>query len=97
MHAPSTGRPSTAKTHQSSLRSRTDTILGTVLLQALFDMPNVIATTRPHVTIPHVFKAPDMKFKTKGFLPNQVQAYLERVVGPESGVVQETQRFLRKH
>ncbi|KAK7959734.1 uncharacterized protein PG986_004588 [Apiospora aurea] len=70
---------------------------GHQLLDTLFNMPNVIITTRPHTTIPHVFKKPDMELETVGFLPEHVQAYLEKVVGSDSGAVQEIRRFLQKH
>ncbi|KAI8623482.1 ARM repeat-containing protein [Xylariaceae sp. FL1651] len=66
------------------------------LLQSLFKMPNVIITTRPHITIQHDFQEPDIELETIGFLPEEVQAYLERVV-QDSGRVQDIQQLLQKH
>ncbi|KAJ3558196.1 hypothetical protein NPX13_g9759 [Xylaria arbuscula] len=66
------------------------------LLQSLFKMPNAIITIRPHTTIPYDFRNLDIELETIGFLPSEVQAYLERVV-QDPDRAQEIQRFLRKH
>ncbi|KAF6809164.1 peptidaseCc14 [Colletotrichum musicola] len=48
----------------------------------LLNRPNVIITTRPHVSLPHDFQKPDLELETIGFHSDQVEAYLKAVSTP---------------
>ncbi|KAI1740209.1 armadillo-type protein [Xylaria scruposa] len=66
------------------------------LLVDLLKMPSVIITTRPHVIIPSEVQEIDLEMETIGFYPDQVQCYIEKVVG-NAAKAREIQLFLQKH
>jgi GTPase SAR1 family protein/RNA-binding protein YhbY len=45
-------------------------------LKDLLNQPNVIITSRPHVSIPASVQAPDVELETIGFYPGQVKKYV---------------------
>ncbi|XDG03782.1 hypothetical protein ABKA04_003397 [Annulohypoxylon sp. FPYF3050] len=68
----------------------------TTLLIELLNKPNVVITTRPHVTLPREIDGVDVEFETIGFYPGQVNEYLEKVVEVPTRVA-EIQSFLQQH
>jgi GTPase SAR1 family protein len=46
-------------------------------LKDLLNQPNVIITSRPHVSLPANVQAPDVELETIGFYPSQVKDYIQ--------------------
>lgn len=67
---------------------------GHELLKELFERSNLIITTRPHAALPKGFATPDLELDTMGFIPDQVQSYLETVIPRDKDTIQA---YLRKN
>ncbi|KAI9037202.1 uncharacterized protein KD926_000776 [Aspergillus affinis] len=65
-------------------------------LQRLLNQPNVIITSRPHISLPVGVRSPDLELETIGFYPDQVTEYIQNTF-TESKRADEIQKFLQKH
>ncbi|KAH7111296.1 hypothetical protein B0J11DRAFT_194475 [Dendryphion nanum] len=65
-------------------------------LKYLLDQPNVVITSRPHVSLPANVRPPDVELETIGFYPVQVEEYLKATfTNPKK--VEDVQSYLKAH
>lgn len=74
------------------------------LLQSLFQLPNVIITSRPHGSLPYWLTGTfDLELETIGFYPDQVRGYVKVAFTSQepreadSKKADQVQLFLQKH
>ncbi|KAK0754456.1 hypothetical protein B0T18DRAFT_37303 [Schizothecium vesticola] len=65
-------------------------------LQHLLNQPNVIITSRPHVSLPVEVRLTDLELETVGFYPDQVNDYLQVTFKADPRNV-EAQSYLEAH
>ncbi|KAF1365074.1 hypothetical protein EJ07DRAFT_97345 [Lizonia empirigonia] len=65
-------------------------------LKILLGQPNVIITSRPHVSLPADIKPLDLELETVGFYPDQVEEYLQATFA-DPKKVEAVQLYLQKH
>ncbi|KAK4206044.1 hypothetical protein QBC37DRAFT_301588, partial [Rhypophila decipiens] len=65
-------------------------------LQYLLNQPNVIITSRPHVSLPVKFRPPDLELETIGFYRDQVKEYLQATF-TDPMKVEEVQSYIEAH
>jgi NACHT domain len=66
------------------------------LIKYLLDQPNVVVTSRPHVSLPANVRPPDLELETIGFYPGQVKAYLQAAF-TDPKRVEDVQSYLQAH
>ncbi|ERF73784.1 hypothetical protein EPUS_09250 [Endocarpon pusillum Z07020] len=66
-------------------------------LKDLLHQPNVVITSRPHVSLPANVSPPDLELETIGFYPDQVKAYLQTTFTTDLKRVQDIQSYLQAH
>ncbi|KAF1345021.1 hypothetical protein EJ07DRAFT_146534 [Lizonia empirigonia] len=67
-----------------------------IFLKILLGQPNVIITSRPHVSLPADIKPLDLELETVGFYPDQVEEYLQATFA-DPKKVEAVQLYLQKH
>ncbi|RYP87385.1 hypothetical protein DL770_004797 [Monosporascus sp. CRB-9-2] len=65
-------------------------------LRCLLDQPNVIITSRPHVSLPVGVRPPHLEVETIGFYPDQVKDYLQATF-TDPKRVEDVQSYLDAH
>jgi hypothetical protein len=65
-------------------------------LKHLLDQPNVVVTSRPHVSLPPNVRPLDLELETIGFYPDQVKAYL-RATFSDPKRFDDVQSYLETH
>ncbi|KAI9674564.1 MAG: hypothetical protein M1822_009059 [Bathelium mastoideum] len=65
-------------------------------LMHLLDQPNIVITSRPHVSLPANVKPLDLELETIGFYPSQVKAYLQATF-TDPKRVEDIQSYLQTH
>jgi hemerythrin len=72
-------------------------------LEDLLNQPNVIITSRPHVSLPANIQAPDVELETIGFYLDQVKNYIQAAFtdterdGTDAQKIEEIQSYLQTH
>jgi GTPase SAR1 family protein len=72
-------------------------------LKDLLNQPNVVITSRPHVSLPANVNAPDVELETIGFYPHQVKDYIQAAFTDterkctDTQKIDEVQSYLQAH